>query len=113
MLRRSELIALQLADIERRAGGVRKLRPVEALDARLAAAKIISGPVFREVDRHGRVRRRSALQQIHRVEYIHLQRCDPIDPTAHQRQIPLGALGRNAISGWFAGPFTTAKGFRA
>lgn len=77
-LRRSELIALQLEEIERRAGGVlvhlghsksdqegkgtslpvpngRKLRPVEALDAWLAAAKITSGPVFREVDRHGRV----------------------------------------------------------
>nr|WP_247506035.1 site-specific integrase [Bradyrhizobium sp. 1] len=33
----------------------KKLRPVEALDAWLAAAKITSGPVFREVDRHGRV----------------------------------------------------------
>lgn len=77
-LRRSELIALQLEEIERRAGGVmirlghsksdqegkgtelpvpngKKLRPVEALDAWLAAAKITAGPVFREVDRHGRV----------------------------------------------------------
>jgi len=77
-LGRSELIALQLTDIERRAGNVlihlghsksdqegkgtalpvpngRKPRPVEALDAWLAAAKITSGPVFREVDRHDRV----------------------------------------------------------
>ncbi|UPJ55425.1 site-specific integrase [Bradyrhizobium sp. 192] len=77
-LRRSELIGLQLDDIERRAGGVlvhlghsksdqegkgttlrvpngKKLRPVDALDAWLAAAAITGGPVFREVDRHGRV----------------------------------------------------------
>lgn len=77
-LRRSELVALQFPDIERRAGGVlihlersksdqdgkgvalpvpngKKLRPVEALDAWLAAAGITEGPVFREVDRHGRV----------------------------------------------------------
>lgn len=77
-LRRSELIALQLEDIERRAGGIlihlghsksdqegkgtdlpvpngKKLRPVDALDAWLSAAAITSGPVFLEVDRHGRV----------------------------------------------------------
>ncbi|MCK1402044.1 site-specific integrase [Bradyrhizobium sp. 4] len=77
-LRRSELVAIQLEDIERRASGVlihlgqsksdqdgkgtaltvpngKKLRPIDALDAWIAAAKIISGPVFREVDRHGRV----------------------------------------------------------
>ncbi|MBR0855470.1 site-specific integrase [Bradyrhizobium liaoningense] len=77
-LRRSEVVAIQLKEIERRAGGVlihlghsksdqegkgteipvpngKHLRPVEALDAWLAAAGITSGPVFREVDRHGRV----------------------------------------------------------
>lgn len=77
-LRRSELVALQLEDIERRNGGIllhldhsksdqdgkgaalpvpngTKLRPVEGLDAWLSAAGITSGPVFREVDRHGRV----------------------------------------------------------
>lgn len=77
-LRRSEVVALQLEDIERRPNGIllhldhsksdqegkgaalpvpngRELRPVEALDAWLTAAGITSGPVFREVDRHGRV----------------------------------------------------------
>lgn len=77
-LRRSELVALLLEDIEQRAGGIllrlgatktdqegkgteipvpngRELKPVEALNAWLAAADIKSGPVFREVDRHGRV----------------------------------------------------------
>jgi integrase len=71
-------VAIQLEEIERRAGGVlvhlgrsksdqegkgteipvpngKQLRPVEALDAWLTAASITSGPVFREVDRHGRV----------------------------------------------------------
>lgn len=77
-LRRSELVGIQLEEIERRPGGVlihldhsksdqegkgtaipvpngKQLRPIEALDAWLEAAGITSGPVFREVDRHGRV----------------------------------------------------------
>ncbi|MFT4117479.1 site-specific integrase [Bradyrhizobium sp.] len=77
-LRRSELIALQLEEIDRRPAGIlirlassksdqegkgteipvpngKTLRPVEALDAWLAAAGIAAGAVFREVDRHGRV----------------------------------------------------------
>lgn len=77
-LRRSELVGIQLEEIERRPGGVlihlnqsksdqegkgtvipvpngKRLRPIEALDAWLTAAGIASGPVFREVDRHGRV----------------------------------------------------------
>lgn len=77
-LRRSELVALHVHHIERRARGIvlhidesktdqegkgeqlpvpngRTLKPVAALDAWLEAAGITSGPVFRSVDRHGRV----------------------------------------------------------
>lgn len=77
-LRRSELIALQVADISVRSRGIvlhigrsktdqegkgaeipipkgGKLRPVAALEAWLKAAAIVEGPVFREVDRHGNV----------------------------------------------------------
>lgn len=77
-LRRSELVALHVHHIERRARGIvvhidgsktdqegrgeqlpvpngRELRPVDALDAWMRAASITDGPIFREVDRHGRV----------------------------------------------------------
>lgn len=77
-LRRSELVALHVSHIERRGRGIvihiansktdqegrgetipvpngKGLRPVAALDAWLAAAAITEGPIFREVDRHGRV----------------------------------------------------------
>lgn len=77
-LRRSELVALQLHQLDRRSRGVvleiagsktdqegkgvlipvpngKTLRPVDALDAWLAAAGITEGPIFRDVDRHGNV----------------------------------------------------------
>jgi integrase len=78
-LRRSELVAIDLVDFERvREGIVLTIRrsktdqdgvgrrigipfgrtihcPVRALDAWLTAARIEDGPVFRPVDRHGRV----------------------------------------------------------
>lgn len=77
-LRRSELVDLKVNDIERRPRGIvlqiassktdqegrgelipvpngRELKPVNALDAWLEAAGITEGPIFREVDRHGRV----------------------------------------------------------
>lgn len=77
-LRRSELVALHVHHIERRSRGIvihidgsktdqegkgeqlpvpngRQLRPVDALDAWLEAAGITEGPIFREVDRHGKV----------------------------------------------------------
>ncbi|MGU3540005.1 site-specific integrase [Methylobacterium sp. A54F] len=77
-LRRSELVALQVSDLERSAEGVvihiarsktdqegagheipipagSKLKPVQALDAWLRAAAITSGPVFRQVAKGGRV----------------------------------------------------------
>lgn len=77
-LRRSELAALTVEDVERRPRGVLihirqsktdqeaagqvvvvpagvKLKPIAALDAWLTAAGISSGPLFREVDRHGNV----------------------------------------------------------
>jgi site-specific recombinase XerD len=76
--RRSELVDLEVNDIERRPRGIvlhlarsktdqegegellpipagGKLRPVAALDTWLAASGITEGPIFREVDRHGRV----------------------------------------------------------
>lgn len=77
-LRRSELVALHVCDVIRRRNGVllhlgrsktdqegagaeipvpngKGLRPVAALDAWLEAAGIAEGPIFRSVDRHGRV----------------------------------------------------------
>ena len=77
-LRRSELVDLKVNDIEFRPKGILlhvrqsktdqegagetipiprggKLQPVAALSAWLAAGKISDGPIFREVDRHGRV----------------------------------------------------------
>lgn len=76
-LRRSELVALDLADIERQPEGIlvhirrsktdqegagqtvaiprgSKLKPVEALDEWLEAAAITTGPIFRPVNRGGR-----------------------------------------------------------
>jgi site-specific recombinase XerD len=77
-LRRSELVALTLADVERAPDGIvlhirqsktdqdgqgdqiavpngSKLKPVEALDAWLEAAAITQGPIFRRVMRGGRL----------------------------------------------------------
>jgi integrase len=77
-LRRSELVALDVADLESDAEGVRviirrsktdqegagdfvpipngtKLRPVAALLAWLEAAGIVEGPIFRPINRHGRI----------------------------------------------------------
>ncbi len=77
-LRRSELVALQVADVSVRSRGIilhirssktdqeaagqdlpiprgGRLRPVQALETWLAAAGITEGPIFREVDRHGNV----------------------------------------------------------
>lgn len=76
--RRSEIVALDVDDVMRVKGGAllhirrsktdqegkgamvpvpngKRFRPIEALDVWLTAAKITSGPIFREVDRHGRV----------------------------------------------------------
>lgn len=78
-LRRSELVALQVSDLEMHKQGLllhirssktdqegagetipvpngRKLRPVAAVQAWLEAAKISEGPVFRGIDRHGNVK---------------------------------------------------------
>lgn len=77
-LRRSELVSVNVESIDRRARGIllhigrsktdqegkgaiipipngRELKPVDALDAWLKAAAITSGPVFRQVDRHGNI----------------------------------------------------------
>jgi site-specific recombinase XerD len=77
-LRRSELVALEVADVRHASKGIflhigrsktdqdgrgvdipvprgGKLQPVAALSAWLQAASIAEGPIFREVDRHGRV----------------------------------------------------------
>lgn len=77
-LRRSELVDLYVNDVERHAGGIvlqlrhsktdqegrgaaipvpngLRLKPVEALYAWLEAAGITEGPLFRPIDRHGRV----------------------------------------------------------
>lgn len=77
-LRRSELVALQVSDVAVHRKGIvlhirrsktdqagegadipvprgRGLRPVDALEAWLAAAHITEGPIFREIDRHGRI----------------------------------------------------------
>jgi site-specific recombinase XerD len=77
-LRRSELVALEVADLTFRPKGLllqirssktdqdgegatlpiprgRSLRPVAALEAWLAASGITEGPIFREINRHGRI----------------------------------------------------------
>ncbi|CAO4196665.1 tyrosine-type recombinase/integrase [Methylorubrum extorquens] len=77
-LRRSELVALDVADLERVPDGIivhvrrsktdqdgqgqeiavprgGKLKPCDALDALMAAAKITAGPVFRPINKGGRV----------------------------------------------------------
>ena len=77
-LRRSELVALEVSDLERSESGViitirrsktdqegsghqvavpygKKLRVIEALDDWLEASKVASGPVFRAVDKAGAV----------------------------------------------------------
>lgn len=77
-LRRSELVDLKVNDIERRSRGImlhiagsktdqerkgealpvpngQRFRVVDALDTWLKAAGITEGPIFRSVDRHGRV----------------------------------------------------------
>ncbi|UYW25893.1 tyrosine-type recombinase/integrase [Methylorubrum extorquens] len=77
-LRRSELVALDVTDLERVPDGIivhvrrsktdqdghgqeiavprgGKLKPCDALDAWLAAAKITAGPVFRPINKGGRV----------------------------------------------------------
>lgn len=77
-LRRSELVSLQVADIRYASRGIfvhiersktdqdgegaeipiprgGQLKAVQALEAWLTAAAITEGPIFREVDRHGRV----------------------------------------------------------
>lgn len=77
-LRRSELVALQVSDLERSPEGIvihiarsktdqegaghtvpvpsgSKLKPVQALEAWLAGAAIVSGPVFRPIAKGGRV----------------------------------------------------------
>jgi site-specific recombinase XerD len=77
-LRRSELVALHVADVVHTDGGIfihigrsktdqdgrgadvavpngGKLKPVEALDAWLAASGISQGPIFRSITRHGAV----------------------------------------------------------
>ena len=77
-LRRSELVELQVGDLTFRPKGIvlhigrsktdqdgegtdipiprgGRLKPVQALEAWLAIAGIAEGPIFREVDRHGRI----------------------------------------------------------
>lgn len=77
-LRRSELVALQVSDVSWRRKGIvlhkrrsktdqegkgadvpvprgNALKPVDALEAWLQASSITEGPIFREVDRHGKV----------------------------------------------------------
>jgi site-specific recombinase XerD len=86
-LRRSELVALTLADVERAPDGIvlhirrsksdqdgqgdqiavpngRKLKPVEALDAWLEAAAITQGPIFRRVIKGGRLGNRLTTQSV-------------------------------------------------
>jgi site-specific recombinase XerD len=89
--RRSELVAFNVEDIERRPRGIvlhlrrsktdqegegsqipvpngKDLKPVAALDAWLAASGIVEGPIFRSVDRHGRVGNRALTdRQVSRI----------------------------------------------
>ena len=103
--RRSELVALQCADLAQRPEGyvvtVRssktdqegkgheiavprgtKLRPVHAVQEWLAAAQIIEGPVFRSVDRHGRVGSKALTSQVVALVVKHYADCVGLDPAA-------------------------------
>jgi site-specific recombinase XerD len=85
--RRSELVALNVEDIEFREDGLKvtirksktdqegagqvigiacgtKLCPARALREWLAAAQISAGPIFRHVDRHGRIRERMSPEAV-------------------------------------------------
>ena len=102
-LRRSELVSIDVDMIERTTGGLiihlgrtkanqegadeivgvptgRVLKPVAALDAWMAAAGITAGPVFRSVDRHGRVSAEAMTPQS--VNLIIKRRCEAanLDP---------------------------------
>ena len=92
--RRSELVALRIEDLERVPDGLlvtirrsktdqegagqviaipggSKLRPVRTLSAWLEAASITSGPVFRSINRHGRVGAGLTSQYVARVVKQH------------------------------------------
>ena len=106
--RRSELIALELADLAFETEGVRvhirhsktdqegrgqeiaiprgsKLRPVKAVQDWLKAAKIKDGPVFRSIDRHGRIGASLSAQSVALIVKRHAEIAglDPRDFAGH------------------------------
>ncbi len=103
-LRRSELVALTVADVERAPDGIvlhisrsktdqegqgaqiavptgRKLKPVEALDAWLNAAPITQGPVFRRVMKGGLVSGEALDSQSVALIVKRWRRAARVDPT--------------------------------
>ena len=106
--RRSELIALEVADLSFEVEGLRvhirhsktdqegrgqeiaiprgtKLRPVKALEGWLQAGGIRAGPVFRSIDRHGRVGPRLSAQSVALIVKRHAEAAglDPQDFAGH------------------------------
>ena len=106
--RRSELIALEVADLVFEAEGLRvhirhsktdqegrgqeiaiprgtKLRPVSAVQDWLKAAKIKDGPVFRSINRHGRIGAALSAQSVALIvkRYAEIAGLDPRDFAGH------------------------------
>ena len=106
--RRSELVALELADLAFEPDGMRvmirrsktdqegrgqeiavprgtKLRPVAAVQDWIKAAGITSGPLFRSIDRHGKVRGALTPQSVALLvkQYADAAGLDPVDFAGH------------------------------
>ncbi len=106
--RRSELVALQLADLAFEPDGMRvqirqsktdqegqgqeiavprgtKLRPVRAVQAWIKAARIKDGPLFRSIDRHGRIGSALTSQSVALIVKTHAEAAglDPSEFAGH------------------------------
>jgi integrase len=120
--RRSELVALNVEDIELREDGLRvtirksktdqeaagyvigiaygtKLCPVLALQAWLSVAAIASGPIFRHLDRHGRILERMSPEAVAIVvkRYAAAAGLDPTKYAGHS--LRAGLVTQAAING--------------
>jgi hypothetical protein len=74
-----------------------KLCPVRALQDWLAAAGISSGPIFRRVDRHGRILERMSPEAVAIVvkRYAAVASLDPAKYAAHSLRAGLDDAGRD------------------
>jgi site-specific recombinase XerD len=104
-LRRSELVALAIADVERTGEGVflhilrgktdqeglgasiavpagGKLGVLEAVDEWIAAAGLVEGPLFRAIDRHGHVADHALSDDVVALVVKHAAKAARLDPAA-------------------------------